>query len=224
MISYKNLIIIGTSHISIESVKKVEKLILGRKPEIVALELDPSRYHALLSKAPHAKPSLKDIREVGIKGSLFNLIGGYIEKKLGKLVNTPPGSEMKKAIESARAVKSDIVLIDQDIRVTLKKLSKSITWKEKWSFVADLIKFGIFKQKTTIKKLDLRKVPNKKIVNWLTKNLKERYPNIHKILITERDHVMAKNLVEIMKTNKSIIAVVGLGHEEGTIKYIKQQK
>lgn len=217
MIRYKNLVIIGTSHISIDSVKKVEKVIVQEKPEIVALELDPQRYQALLQKST-SRPSIKDIKQIGIKGFLFNLAGAYIEKKLGELVNTPPGSEMKKAIASARIVNADLAFIDQDIRLTLKRLSKRITWKEKYFFVTDLIKGMIIGKKINI---NLKKVPSKKTVKWLTQKIKKRYPSIYQTLITERDEIMAKKLKYLMGTNKRIVAVVGIGHEEGIIKFIK---
>ena len=46
---YKNLWLIGTSHIAPESIKEVEDFILKKEPEIVCVELDKSRYKALIS-------------------------------------------------------------------------------------------------------------------------------------------------------------------------------
>ena len=47
---YKNLTIIGTSHISPKSVKQVKDKIKELKPEIIAVELDRKRHHALTTK------------------------------------------------------------------------------------------------------------------------------------------------------------------------------
>ena len=47
---YNNLSIIGTSHISKHSVEEVKDHILTKNPDIIAIELDRSRAHALLSK------------------------------------------------------------------------------------------------------------------------------------------------------------------------------
>src|SRR3989344_226102 len=150
----KNITVIGTSHISIESIKEVESEIEREKPTIIALELDNKRFVSLTSKRQGLK--LSDLRYLGVKGFLINLIGSYIEKKLGRIVGVSPGSEMKAAIKLAKKYKLKIALIDQDISVTLKKLTSSITLKEKLTFIKDLIK-GLFIKDKLIKKIDLRK-------------------------------------------------------------------
>ena len=94
---YKNLVILGTSHIAKQSIKEVEELIEKEKPDIIALELDRKRLYALTHKVER-KIRLKDIFRIGVKGFLFSLLGAYVEKKLGKLVGITPGSEMKKLL------------------------------------------------------------------------------------------------------------------------------
>src|SRR3989344_7608224 len=101
MMQYKNLTIIGTSHIARQSLEEVEMAIEQGKPDIVALELDRKRLYALMNKQ-NSKISLYDIRRVGLKGFIFSLIGAWAEKKLGKMVGVAPGSEMKKAIMLAQ--------------------------------------------------------------------------------------------------------------------------
>jgi pheromone shutdown protein TraB len=189
MHKYKNLTIIGTSHISIESINEVKNFLISKKPKIIALELDKARFIALTQKKE--KNNISDIKYIGLKGYFFNLLGSYIEKKLGRLVGVAPGTEMKTAIKIAKKIKSRISLIDQDIRITLKKLSKEITWKEKFNFIADIIK-GIFKKQKI--KIDLTKVPNEEFIKKLLKQVKDRYPSFYKVLIKERDLIMAKNL------------------------------
>lgn len=216
---YKNLIIIGTSHISPESVKEVEKLILEKRPDIVALELDLTRFKAMVYNEKR-KLSLKDIKNIGIKGYLFNLIGAWVEKQLGKLVGVKPGAEMKNAVKAAIFAKSKIALIDQDIKITLRKLSKSITWKEKFNFIADLISAPFKKQV----KFDLKKVPDKKLIKQLIKQVKDRYPSFYKVLIKERNEIMAKHLYKLMHDNKDVVAIVGAGHEDEIINLIKKEK
>ena len=218
METYKNLVIIGTSHISIESIKEVESTILNLKPEIVALELDKLRFRALTSK--NRKISFKDIVNIGIKGYLFNIIGAWIEKQLGKIVNVKPGSEMIKAIETAKKINAKISLIDQDIRITLKKISSQLTWKEKFKFIKDIFKGMLSKNKIRI---DLTRVPEKKMINKLIKKLKMDYPTLYKIIIEERNFIIARNLNKLISTNKSVVAVIGAGHEEDVLKIIKNE-
>ena len=217
---YKNLILIGTSHIAIESVKLVEKVILKETPDIVALELDKHRFFALVS-GKKRRLKLKDIKKLGLKGFLINLFGAWIEKKLGELVGTPPGSDMLKAAQTAREIGADIALIDQNIMITLNRLNKAITWKEKFRFIADIMKGFIFRK--PIVKFDLRKVPSETIIRKLTKKMKDDYPSFYKVLIEERNEVMSKNLYNLVSTNKNIIAVVGAGHKKEIIRLIKKK-
>ncbi len=217
---YKNLTIVGTSHIAIQSIKEVEEVILKVKPGIVALELDKLRFNALIYKKKK-KLNLRDIKKIGLKGFLFNAVGAWIEKKLGKIVGVSPGTEMKKAVKIAYKVKSDISLIDQDISRTLKRLSQEITWREKLRFVLEVIT-GFFKRPKL--KMDLTKVPSQKIIKKLTSKLKRQYPSVHKVLVKERNEIMAKNLYKLMSTGKEIVAIIGVGHEEEIIRLIKSQK
>ena len=58
------------------------------------------------------------------------------------------------------------------------------------------------------------------------KNVKTRYPNFYKILIEERNDVMAHNLIRLMKKDpdKKILAIVGAGHEDELIRIIKEEE
>ncbi len=218
--NYKNLTIIGTSHIAKQSLEDVEKEIEVKKPDVIALELDRRRLYSLLKKPGRMR--IYDIKRVGLKGFIFSLIGAWAEKKLGKIVGVAPGSEMKKAVRLARKHNIKIALIDQDIEITLKRFSKSLTWKEKWNFIGDIVK-AFFARKKVIE-FDLTKVPSKKVIKKLVGKVKERYPNIYKVLIVERNYVMAENLRKIMEAypDKKILAVIGAGHEDDILELIKK--
>lgn len=224
---YKNLNIIGTSHIAKQSIDSVKNTILKEKPDIIALELDKNRLYGLMHNEKK-KLSIKDIPKIGFKGFLFSWIGSIIQKKLGDYVGVAPGSEMKTAIRLAKKQKTRIALIDQNIEVTLKRFSKALTWKEKWNLFADFFKGAILRKNELedigMKKFDLTKVPSKEIVRKLIKKMRQRYPNICRVLIDERNKIMAKNLSYLMREhpNKNILAVVGAGHEEEIIELIKK--
>ncbi|MBI4144264.1 TraB/GumN family protein [Candidatus Woesearchaeota archaeon] len=204
------LTIIGTSHISPESVKKVTKIIEEKKPDIVALELDRKRLEALI-QGHKGGIELSHIFKIGIKGWLFGNIGALVERKLGEKTGIAPGTEMIEAYKTARKNNAKIELIDQDIDITLKKGS-SITWKEKWNLIKDIIA-GVFGK---AKKIDLAKVPEKRLIQTLIKEMKQKYPTLYRVLVQERNQYMAKKLAIIMKKNpnKHVLAVIGAGHEE----------
>ncbi len=218
MIKYKNLIIIGTSHISIESINEVEKVIREYQPSVVALELDNQRLMALIH-GKKEKLSLKDIKNLGIRVFILNLIGAWAEKKIGEIVNVRPGSEMRKAVELCSELNIPIALIDQDVRITLNRLIKRFTWREKFRFLKEII-ISPFKKRKIM--FDLKKVPNRKIIDALIKKVKKDYPSVYLTLIEERNKVMGKHLKRLIGTNRIVVAVVGAGHEEGIMEYLKE--
>lgn len=220
---YNNLTLIGTSHIAKQSLDEVDNAITQLKPDIIALELDRKRIYALMHPQK-SRLRIYDIRHIGIKGFIFSIVGAWVEKKLGQLVGVKPGSEMKHAIRLAKKHKIKLALIDQDIEITLKRFSKALTWKEKWNFVADIFKAVILRKKEI--DFDLTKVPSKKIIETLMQKTKERYPSIFKVLVTERNYVMANNLYNLMEknTDKQLLAIVGAGHEEEIIRLIKEPR
>ena len=224
---YKNLEIIGTSHIAKQSIDSVKKAIKQQNPDIIAVELDRNRLQGLMSNEKR-KISIADITKIGFKGFLFSWIGSVIQKKLGDYVGVAPGSEMKTAVMLAKKHKAKLALIDQDIEITLKRFSSSITWKEKRNFVVDIFNGVILRKNELddlgIKKFDLSKVPEKQVIKKMLEKMRERYPNVCRTLIDERNIVMAKRLAMLIEQNpeKSIVAVVGAGHEEEIIRLIKK--
>jgi len=222
-----NLKIIGTSHIAKQSMQEVEKAIEKDKPGIIALELDHKRYYSLQQK--NRKINFYSIFRVGVKGFLFALIGAWAEKKLGKFVGVSPGSEMLRAIKIAKKNKIKLAFIDQDIEITLRRISKYFTWKERFNFIADIFK-GIFNRKKEmeelgIQNLDLTKVPAEEIIEKMINKVRKRYPNLYRVLISERNSVMAKNLKYLTEKfpDKKIIAIMGAGHEKGVKEILENQ-
>ncbi len=217
-----NLKIIGTSHIAKQSLDEVRAAINDGSPDIIALELDRRRFFALTSrKKQEGKLSIRNIMKIGLNGFIFSLIGEFAQKKLGKMVGVTPGSEMTAAIRLAKKKKIPLALIDQDIEITLKRFSKSLTWREKMNFVVDIFR-GVFSRKDLELDFDLRKVPEEKIIKKLIKEMEQRYPNVYNVLVRERNEFMAEKLAQIIANNpeKKILAILGAGHEEEIMELI----
>jgi pheromone shutdown-related protein TraB len=215
------LTIIGTSHIAKESLKEVRDAINTGKYDIIALELDQLRLRAMLSRKKQSR-SVRDVFKVGVKGYLFSLFGAWAERKLGSMVGMKPGAEMLTAYRLARKKKLKIALIDQRIDITLKRFSKALTWKEKWNFVVDVVK-GFFKRPQL--EFDLRTVPSKQVITKLIRKVKKRYPNFYKVLVEDRNRVMAQNLSKIITRypDKRVLAIVGAGHEDDIMRMVEEE-
>ena len=215
-----SLRILGTSHIARESIEAISKALEQYQPELIAIELDAQRAQALMSESKN-NISLREVRAIGIKGFLFAVIGQSIQQKLGKMVGIAPGSEMKTALQLARERKIPITLIDQPLRLTLRNFSQSLTWKEKGRFISDIF-LGIFQGKKQLKKIglhqfDLKKVPADELIEKMMEQLRERYPNVYKTLVTDRNKYMVKQLIKLMRLHpeKKILCIVGAGHKKG---------
>jgi pheromone shutdown-related protein TraB len=219
MLKYKNLVIIGTSHIAQDSLHEIEAAFRNENPDIVAVELDQNRLHALLSEQkPSYSPKL--IPLLGIKGYLFALVGSLVQQKLGNIVGIKPGSDMLRAVKLAQQNNKQIALIDRDVRITLARLSRAIKWKEKLNFIVDLFSAPFSKKM----KINLAKVPEKELIKRLLGVLKSRYPGLYRVLVEERNKIMALKLKMLSENypEKKILAVVGAGHEEDLSSLVKK--
>ena len=223
----KNLKIIGTSHIAKQSVIEITNAMDEFMPDIVAVELDINRYNALISKSKH-RLGISEIMRIGVAGYIFAMVGRLAQTKLGKIVNMEPGADMLSAINLAKNRKIKIALIDQNIMITLRRFSMFFTWREKFRLIGDVLR-AIFFPKREIKRLgleglDLTKVPSKKLIKTLVNKMKNDYPNVYRVLLHERDSVMADNVLRMMKQepDKKIMAVVGAAHMDGIIKLLRK--
>jgi pheromone shutdown-related protein TraB len=216
-----NIYVLGTSHISIESIKEVKSTFKEFNPDIIALELDPLRFQALLARK-QKRSITKEIQFFGIKGFLLTLVLGYIEKKLGQKVKIKPGTEMLTAIKLAKENKKEIALIDQNIKLTVNNLSK-ISFREKSRVFFDILRIPFVRGKKV--KIDLTKVPKDEFIEKILKEIKIRYPEIYKALIGDRNKVLAKNLnnLKTEKDGKKILAIIGAGHKKEVERLIKNE-
>lgn len=219
ILHYKNLKIIGTSHIAKESIDKINQEFIDLNPDIVCVELDSKRLHALLTNQKPDRSFFRGVKQYGMQGYLFAVIGGIIQEKLGNVVGIKPGSDMLTAVKLAKSSNKHLFLVDQDIEITLKRFSKAFSWGEKFRLIGDVIK-APFNKKMNI---DLSKVPKEELIDKLMGDMKIRYPNLYSVLIDERNKVMAKNIYRIMSKNedKKILIVIGAGHEKELLELIK---
>ncbi len=219
-----NLEIIGTSHIARESVDAVRAYIESKKPDIVALELDPRRAHALLHRHK-SRLSIGLVRVVGIKGFMFLALASFLQKRLGRLVGMEPGAEMRAALEAAMKANAKVALIDRDLEVTIRRLSGAIGWRERLRFVADIIVSPFSGDFREFGDIDLRKVPSKRLIADVLGRLKRKYPGVYAALVEERNVHMASALADIMRKNPQthVLAVVGAGHEDEIAKLVREK-
>ena len=138
------LTIIGTAHVSSESVDEVKDAIYEQHPEVVAIELDKGRYIKLKKDMMGIEEDdtisvsqiIKD-NKVGL--FLTTTLLGYFQSKVGADVDVKPGSEMVGAIEACEDLGIPIALIDREINTTLQRALNRMGFMEKAKFLFSLL-------------------------------------------------------------------------------------
>lgn len=202
--------LIGTMHVSPKSREEVLNTILGERPHAVAIELDRARF---LAMRENRKVNLDEALRLGRKG-LVNYVLAKIEEKLGEEFGMKPGEEMKAAINAAQRLGVPLYLIDEDINLILSKILAA-PGREKLLMAIEAL--GVFLPLKSGQASDPMAEYRVMMVQF-----RRRYPYLYRILVEERNEVMARNLVSIVENLKlqgvkrpKVIAVVGLGHKPG---------
>jgi len=220
----KKIIIVPTSHIAEQSIQKIKEVVEKEKPDCIAVELDAIRYKAL--KEEHKGYSVAAIKDMGFATYLIFFLLKYIQKKLGGMVGIIPGADMLAAVDSAKENKINVAFIDLDIRVTAYKLKTELPLREKLRMIKYVIattfmitagKYIPFRK--TGEGIDLTKVPEKDFIKEAMKIFREKFPQLYKILLDDRNDFMAKNIISLIGKFDTLVIVIGAGHEEGIKKY-----
>ncbi|MEK6958417.1 MAG: TraB/GumN family protein [archaeon] len=218
----KELILVGTAHISKESIDLVNKTIEEEVPDIIGVELDHERLQQLLSGKKWGETNIVEIVQTG-KTYLFllNVLLSNLQKQLGAQVGVQPGAEMLAALKKAQEKKVPVQLLDRNIRITLKRAFNEMSFIEKAKLAGGILGgfFGVG-EKITIEKIE--ELKQEDLLNKLMKELGKQMPSIKKVLVDERDDYIA----EMIKNSpgKKIVAVVGAGHLDGIVDCIKNNK
>jgi pheromone shutdown-related protein TraB len=215
----REVILVGTAHISQESVNLVRKVIIDEQPDTVCVELDERRYKALSGKKRWESLDLKQIiRKKQLSTLLVNLILSAYQKKLGMQLGVMPGTELLEAVKAAKEQGIQIALCDRDVRVTLRRAWHGTPFMKKGYLLATLL-VSLF-DKTEITEEKLAELKKKDVLSELMSELGEAMPELKKVLIDERDVFLAEKIKT--SVGRRLVAVVGAGHVEGIKKVIHQ--
>ena len=214
-----SITLLGTAHVSKESVALVEEQILSKEFDCVAVELCPARYENLKNKSWWQN---LDIYEVFKKKKasllLINLALSAYQRRLADKVGVEAGKEMMRAIELASENEIRLEVVDRDITTTLHRLVTKVSFWQKIKIFSGLV-VGIF----VGEEIDKEQIENLKKGDMLHSVIEEfgdSLPQIKKVLIDERDEFMTGKLSMLTKLEnspKNILAIVGAGHLVGMV-------
>lgn len=221
-IGKKEIVLIGTAHISHESVDLVRDTIELEQPDNVAVELCEARYAQLINKSKWENTKISNIIREG-KSFLFlsNIMLSNFQKQLGDKVGTAPGSEMMEAIRVANENNATIVLADRNVQTTLKRAFNLMSMGEKLHLLQGVFS-GIFAdEKKEIDAETIETLKNQDMINHMMNELSKEAPTIKRVLVDERDQYIANKIMNAK--GKKIVAVVGAGHMQGIIKHLNKK-
>ncbi|HRY75136.1 MAG TPA: TraB/GumN family protein [Methanoregulaceae archaeon] len=209
--------IVGTAHVSKESVDEVEAAFAEFNPDVVAVELDPGRYAALKKKM--AEPTVSEVLQSGnFTQLLIQWTLSYLQRKIGMDVGVEPGAEMKAAIAKAEEGHKRIALIDRDIRITLSRFWKTMSLWEKikmfYALSASIV--GVEGEE-----IDIESLKRDDVIAFAMEEFRKFSPNGARALIDERDAFLAHQLLALNAGEGRVLAVIGAGHVKGVRGYME---
>jgi len=214
----KDIVIVGTAHVSKESVELVKKTIDNENPDAVAVELCQQRYEALVDRRRWDETEIhKVLREGKVYLFLMQLLMTNFQRKIGDDLGITPGSEMIKAIEDAKARGIGVILVDRDIKVTLRRAFNEMSLIEK-SKLASCFISGMSEGGEIDERL-IEELKEKDVLTEMMEELGKEIPSAKRVLVDERDMYIANKIAKI--EGKKIVAVVGAGHVEGIRNLLK---
>ncbi|MCQ2105281.1 MAG: TraB/GumN family protein [Fibrobacter sp.] len=217
----REIILIGTAHISQASKDLVRETIEKESPDTVCVELDQGRLKSIKDPDSWKKTDLRQVIKNKQLGTLIaNLVLGSYQKRMGSQTGVKPGSELKEAVDVAEAAGHELVLADRDIKITLRRTWACTPWYRKLNLLGGL--FASIFDKTEVSEEELAKIKEQDALNGMMQEFGKTFPEVKQVLIDERDQYLASKIKNA--PGKKIIAVIGAGHMRGIASIIEDNK
>jgi len=216
----KELILIGTAHVSKRSAEQVKEVIDAEQPDSVCIELDAQRYQSVTDNNKWKETDIfKVIKEKKSSLLLMNLAISSFQNRLADQFGIKPGQEMIQGIASAKETGAELVLADRNIQVTFSRIWGNIGIWGKVQLLSSVF-FSIF-SKETISEEDLEKMKSQDTLSAVMDDFTKAFPRLKTPLIDERDQYLAQKIKNA--PGKKIVAVLGAAHVPGITKEIHNE-
>lgn len=213
----REFVIIGTAHISKDSVATVQAVIEEEAPDTVCVELDTQRHQALRNPRHWESLNLVQVLRQGQAPFLLaNLALASFQKRMGLHTGVKPGAELAAAAVAAEEFGCELQLVDRNIRTTLLRAwRKAGFWKKLHLFSTLLV--SLFETQE-INEEELARLRQSDTLSVMLDEMSDILPTVKTILVDERDTYMAHHIRQ--SPGKKIVAVVGAAHLPGILKKI----
>ncbi len=216
--SGKEIVLVGTAHVSRESVEDVKRTIAEEKPDRVCVELDEGRHASMTQGSSWQSLDIGKVLREG-KGFLLlaNLVLASFQRRLGADLGVKPGEDMLAAASAADELGIPRSLCDRNIQVTLRR-----AWSRTGLWGKSKLLAAMLSSVMTNEKLDaaeIEKLKEKDVLATMMEEIAEFLPAAKEVLIDERDRYLASKIFEA--EGKKIVAVMGAGHVSGVTAHIQ---
>ena len=216
------LTLIGSGHV-FQVKDTIRQAVLALRPDIVFVELDRGRLQVLLDRqarggAPAPPPPT----------------AGYVQKRLQRfqeqvagLYGADVGEEMLAAVQAGQEVGARIALIDPPADDTVKRVLKELTWRERLRAGGLVVGGGLsslFRRKSAQEDIEAEIKRYQEDPAAALGELKAKFPTLHRIVIAERDAIMARRIASLLRGARHGVAVVGDGHVTGMMALLDDLK
>src|SRR5437867_6902281 len=203
MVTPAMITLLGVGHVfDIGAAIRAE--VLARRPKVVALELDPVRYQAIMSREPRRRG-----------WSVLGLLA-QCQVRLTDQYGVQVGDEMVAAARAAQEIGSEVLLNDEDSRVVLRRVWGEMSLRDRISLLASALG-AFFTRKEKVEAELLRFYRNEQ--SFLSEFAAE-LPTAKRILIDERDVAMARTLHQSAECRGDGVGVAGQGRVEGLLHHV----
>jgi pheromone shutdown-related protein TraB len=214
----REIILLGTAHISKESIEDVRSTITEEKPDRVCVEIDESRYKSLTQTDAWKNLNITQVLRQGKAFLLLsNLVLASFQKRMGLDLGIKPGAEMIEAVNTAEAHSIPFSLCDREIQITLKRAWSKSGFFAKMKMLAVMLASIFSSQK--LSEEEIEELKKKNVLESMLEEVSSFLPSIKAVLIDERDIYLATRVYQA--EGRRIVAVVGAGHVPGMIKRLQ---
>ncbi len=220
-INGKEIILIGTAHVSKQSAEQVKEVIDREQPDTVCVELDEQRYASVMDHENWKKMDIfKVIREKKTTLLFMNLAISSFQNRIAKQFGIKPGMEMIQGIQSAEENDAELVLADRHIQTTFSRIWGNLGLSGKAKLITSI--FGSILVQEKISEQEMEKMKQQDTLNAAMHEFSKAFPRLKKPLIDERDQFLAQKIKDA--PGEKIVAVLGAAHVPGILEEINHEQ
>lgn len=218
----REIILIGTAHISKASAELVKQVIADEKPDTVCIELCPTRLKTLEHPDDWKNTDIVQVIKQKRTFVLFlNFMLSSIQRRLAKDMDVKPGLEMEAAIQSAKESGAAVSTIDREVRTTLQRVWGLMGFWTRMKLFNQIL-MSLFEEEDEITSEQIEAMKEKGALEMLLEEMGSTLPGIKQRLIDERDLYMIEKIRQ--SPGQKLVAVVGAGHVPGMLRHWSDPK